>query len=643
MEMVYVREGNMTMGKIGIVFVADHWGECTGGIDTFNEKLCKEMAYVVDQSEIVVICLIFGTIDTCYKTECREKGIYLVSYKVSAKEDEETSCKNAWKEVCSTFYCEHYIWIGHDLKTGGQAFTLSQNHKGDKCAVIFHTDYYSMHSEQNDVHARRKKGNDYEKKHNKQVELAKKVNWSFFVGPILYEHFKGIKNAKKIIPGLDINSRGGNAGNYNQIMTSGRFDKVTESQKKWVEVCKGIGKAVNILTDHGENALNYQVIVYGFSADYKDDEIKKKEDEIIEEIKQETENHVTVKMDFRYFEKERSEYLETLAKSNVFVMGAWEETFGLVAWEALEMGIPIVISEKSGIYVYMKDELGYLLKGLCGSFRVGTGDPTDEMAKAIADILLSAKVRESAEELRKQMLKRNRWETLAIDIAKTIGIESVMSADIFNDKACFEFTYASRKLMLDELKKRVQSKRINKKIVFFDGISAENVLKDKSFFTELFDLLCAEEKHNVEIFFCYPTEKAIAERISQIDEESVSVEKLRNKVKTITDLKGNFWIDWKNGKYKIEEDEFRNALDRIYLVPLDKSPSVYINILDEEWYFTVKYEKRSSDNATMKLQLENSLEGIRQKENLMEYMKFILSASEKNEENQYMLEQMKEW
>ena len=45
----------------------------------------------------------------------------------------------------------------------------------------------------------------------------------------------------------------------------------------------------------------------------------------------------------------------------------------------------------------------------------------------------------------------------------------------------------------------------------------------------------------------------------------------------------------------------------------------------------------------MKLQLENSLEGTRQKENLMEYMKFILSASEKNEENQYMLEQMKEW
>lgn len=629
--------------KVGIVFVADHWGECTGGIDTFNEKLCEEMAYVVDQSEISVICLVFGTINTHYIQEYKEKGIILVSYKIAPTEELEKIYIRARKEIINSVCCHRYIWIGHDLKTGNEALAISQKSKEDKCAVIFHTDYYSMHAERSDIYERRDRGDDYEKLSEKQKNLAAKVDWCFLVGPILRDRFKGMENTSQIIPGLDINCRKEIVGNYNQIMTSGRFDKNAELQKKWEEVCEGIGKAINILVEHGKNALDYQVIVYGFSEEYTVKELKAKEREIINKIKKETSKHVTVKMDFRYFQNKRKEYLETLAKSNVFIMGSWYETFGLVAWEALEMGIPIVVSDNSGVYIYMKEELGYLLKGLCGSFHVGADDPTEEMAKAIAEIIESNKVKESAEELRKQMLKRNRWETLAIDIAKTMGIKNVMSADVFNDKACFEFTYASRKLMLDELKKRVQSKRIDNKLVFFDGISTENILKDTMFFGELLDMLCTEGKEKVEVFFGYPTEKAIAERISQIDKESVNIENLKKKAETIAKLKDFLWTAWERGDYKFEEEEFKLAVGRIHLIPLDKSPSVYINILDDEWYFTVKYEKRSSDNATMKLQLENSIEGLRQKNNLIEYMKFILNVSEDNEENKYMEEQLEKW
>ena len=72
--------------KTGIVFVADHWREYTGGIDVFNEKLCEEMAYVVDCSEVSTICLIFGTMCTQYRNDYEEKGIYLVSYRTAEDE-----------------------------------------------------------------------------------------------------------------------------------------------------------------------------------------------------------------------------------------------------------------------------------------------------------------------------------------------------------------------------------------------------------------------------------------------------------------------------------------------------------------------------------------------------------------------------
>lgn len=458
--------------KCGIVFVADHWGKCYGGIDVFNESLCKAMAYVVDHSSVAVICLVFGTVETHYITEFREKGVYIVDYKESACEDMNTSCLGARKEVINEVSCANYIWIGHDLHTGEKAFHLSQINKNkEKFAVIFHTDYFSMHIEQSDTQKRKKIGTDYKSKSQLQEELAQKADWVFCVGPVVYERFKNLPYSHEVIPGLDSNIQKKNSGEYRLIMTSGRFDQATEHQKKWTEVCYAIGEALDYMIDHGTKPLDYQVMVCGFSEDYNTEDLEKKKQTIISEIQNNTKNNIHASIDFCYFEPERANYLKDLARSNVFVMSSWKESFGLVAWEALSMGIPIVISQSSGIYLYMEKELGYLLKGLCGSFEAGKENSKKEMGIAIANILLCKDgIKKSTKLLQKEMRKRNKWETLAIKIAEIIGIKDVMSADIFHNQDCFEFTYAERKLMLDELKKRVQSKKTNDKIVFFDGI-----------------------------------------------------------------------------------------------------------------------------------------------------------------------------
>ena len=95
----------------------------------------------------------------------------------------------------------------------------------------------------------------------------------------------------------------------------------------------------------------------------------------------------------------------------------------------------------------------------------------------------------------------------------------------------------------------------------------------------------------------------------------------------------------------IEQRELESCLRRIHLVPLNKSPGVYINILDNEWYFTLKYENRSSDNATMKL--ADTEEGKKQKQRLIDHMKFILKDSINDEEpdveSKNMLDQIDKW
>ena len=623
--------------KVGIVFVADHWGTYIGGIDVFNEKLCKEMAYVVDQSCVSVVCLVFGEVATQYMQECEKQGVKIVSYIKEQEEVEEAICSNARKLVVTETKCQYYIWIGHDTITGEKGFKLSSINEQDKFCLILHTDYLSTNV--NKIEASR----HFSDKIKEQENLIKNANWVFCVGPILYERFRNWQRNNKevvmIIPGLEINNKLENRGENNLIMMSGRFDDDTEHQKRWTDAVQAIGNAMNKLAGKGRPILDYQVIIYGFSEGYTEEQLCCKREELLKKIR--TKYKINMSLRLVKFDKERKEYLNDLERCSVFVMSSWIESFGLVAWEALERGIPIVISKNSGIYKYLDAELGYSLRGLCGSFDAGQGDVIDEMGKVISDMLSAKKVLESAEKLRVEMLKKNRWEKCAINMAKTIGIEDVMSDQVFTDSSCVEFIYFKRKFMFDELKKRVENGRVSSKIVFFDGISKKNILEDDKFFLALYELLSG--KTEIDVYFAYPTRNAISERISQVDYEKVDIDILSEKPEFISNLKVNFEKIIRENKIDFDEEKLQKVLNKIYLVPLDKSPNVYINIIDDDWYFTIKYETRSSDNATMKLRIDGSTEGERQKESLKEYMEFILKASQESKGKIQMLSELKKW
>lgn len=627
--------------KVGIVFVADHWGTYTGGIDVFNENLCKEMAYVVDQTCVSVICLVLGVVETYYSDECKKQGIILVDYRGGKDEPWDEMAIRIKQEIINQAPCKRYIWIGHDIVTGEQAYKMSKlSGKENTFILILHTAFNLTHIRQKKAFITKDEDN-YVSKAKRQKKLAKQADCVLCVGPLVYESFENVENANMIIPGLNINNRTDNIGRPRVIMTSGRFSAKTMQQKNWIEFFDGIGKALDILMDHDRGVMEYQIIVYGFSEEYDDDELETLQKQMVETIEKKTRHKVSPTFNFYRFDEKRKSYLDHLTQCKVFVMSSWVESFGLVAWEALEMGIPIVVSKDSGLYKYLEEEFGYLLRGLCGSFQVGTKLTSEKLGEAVADILLSEKVEQSAEKLRLEMIKQNRWEKCAIKIAKAIGIKDVMSDEVFTDSSYVGFVYSKREFMFDELKNQIKNKRINSKIVFFDGISNENILKDDDFIPSLYKLLC--DNRDINVYLGYPTENALAERISQLDKESVNIENLKEKTKLIANLKKQFEGRLVEKEIDFEEETLKSVLKRIYLIPLDKSPNVYINIVDDDWYFTIKYEKRSSDNATIKLRGDGSKEGQRQKESLKEYMEFILNASQDSEGKKRMLNELKEW
>ncbi|HKS40927.1 MAG TPA: DUF3856 domain-containing protein [Blastocatellia bacterium] len=56
------------------------------------------------------------------------------------------------------------------------------------------------------------------------------------------------------------------------------------------------------------------------------------------------------------YTQDRQQLYSELSKASVALMPSWHEGFGLVAWEAIAAGVPLIVSIKSGVYRLLKEE-----------------------------------------------------------------------------------------------------------------------------------------------------------------------------------------------------------------------------------------------------------------------------------------------
>lgn len=625
--------------KKGIVFVNDNWGKFDhGGIDVFNQKLCEAMGYVMKREEAVVVCLVIGerAVEDGVIKRARDCNVIVVSYVPEESEPEEDICKNAADKLADNVSGVEFIWIGHDIKSGERACAMAKLWGNNQCAVIMHTDYYRIHADRRDNVIRRKDGEDNAGKANRQRNLAVSANYVFCVGPKMYRKFSWLnrenhEKAFQIIPGLEEHQTENEERNIN-IMIAGRFYGGAEKQKNWENTCKAIVDALDKLADKGMDVSEFVIVVYGFDPEMSDEDLRELQE--IENRKFSTGIRPVIQL--KRFDSSRREYLQELGRSAVFVMGSEQESFGMVAWEALALEVPIVISKSSGLYEYLDNELGYLLEGLCGAFPANRKRTIRCMGKSIAGILKDLPKMKKATELLRDKMSINKWENLAITIAKRVGIDAVMDEMIYKDRNCFEFTYAERGLMFEEIKACIVYKKIKNRVLFFGGVSRklfwqdENLEKlDSSFCDAMVDLL--KSKKDLHVYICYETGNALKQREGEMKEEMKEI--LQLKAEKIKELKKTF--------QNIYNVKFEGCEERFHLIPLTKSPSVYINILDENWFFSIKYENRTTQNTTVKLR--NGADGKGEKERLRAHMKFILNDNKEEMECMALIKRMDEW
>lgn len=387
--------------NISFIFFATAWSAVEGGVNSFNFDLCNAIS--MEGIDIYVVLP--------HDAELHPNPTSKITLiKVPEEFDRFGRVSmDLIKNIISI--TNNTTWIGHDAITGGMALMMV-DYAGGRSVVIHHMDYSNYYYLKSDSSS---------KKIQAQRALIKKSDIVICVGPRLLNDAKHLrpsfKETYEIIPGVaSCDLENGRKSFDYRISFCGRISK---SEDKVKNIGAGIRAAAKCLSE--VTSKNGSLTLIGVEKtdlhSYKD---------INRSIAINTIPYIT----------NREEYFSELACSDILIMPSVKEGFGLVAWEAISLGIPVIISQSSGLYEHLKslelDPLVYVVNI--------SGLPViDEniIAAQIRNCFLNYEVAKANAVKLSVAVRNNTWSKVAIRFVELITLDSRQadSANILKDQS----------------------------------------------------------------------------------------------------------------------------------------------------------------------------------------------------------------
>lgn len=402
-----------------IVFIADGWGSQYGGINSFNYDLCLNMHLSLNMEEHSVICVTTGdALNEQTYENAKAKDVLLIHL----AKDDFVSKKIVKKLNDQKLLQETIWWIGHDIMTGFLAASCAEISHG-KCAIIHHMNYEAYYPYVSECPT------DTDKKVDQQLQVFNKADVIFAVGPKLAKSARDItikinKEMKivELIPGIaDISPLEKNLEQFSTMV----FGRVSTEQRDVVKQSMLAVEGFAYANRDKEFSKNDpSITVYGFNKE----EIKQVNSKLKNTASSLAGRIVSVK-GYEYTNNRRKVW-SALRYQSVCMMLSLHEGFGLAGWEAISAGVPLIISENSGLYEFL---LNKKLKLKVCSLNV-SGDLSDkENSKDIKQVAMYLKsikgdieaYKKNAIELRDTLLHEGfTWENTVSTFIKAIQIET---------------------------------------------------------------------------------------------------------------------------------------------------------------------------------------------------------------------------
>ena len=361
---------------MNLIFISDEWGYTKGGINTINVDLCKSIA---KSNDVKVYCIVIYA-DKNVIESARGYNVNIITLNDTRtdknkfqKDDINKLIKNS--EIKHITNCETWI-IGHDVITGDTAINLccalkKDSNKNVKSAIIHHMDYedYLVNKESYDSN-----------RIIEQRNLLIKSDLLFGVGPRLKRSACNIKrsdNCPQIIPGISFEDAEIN-------------EYCCDIKQIRVLVCGRIGQRDDIIKNAKLSAKAFATLVGNndISQDARISLIgcdEKQREELISLGSSYAGRIVTINP---YGFLNREELMKQMASYHICIMPSLKEGFGLTGWEAISLGIPVIISKSSGLYEFLEDPeyIGYITVIDIKGGEINEEEDIRELADAIKKI-----------------------------------------------------------------------------------------------------------------------------------------------------------------------------------------------------------------------------------------------------------------
>jgi len=403
-----------------IVVIATAWGTKFGGLNSFSTELSRALAQKLTEHRLVYLCKEASPTDL---EDARKARITLLEIaSLTAQSLNEELALKAVQRIRSAGVEHVDWWIGHDLVTGPLALQCRSLWEGSRLSVFMHMSYQDYAF----VKHPPADANVIDQRIDKQKMVLSEADVGFAVGPLLYERLKTIRGddatTHMIIPGLIVPPVKETPDDRLHAITFGRFDVSEALIKQAPLAVAAFARAFRHGIDSNILALKSAYIrVIGAPKD------------VVKNLRDlaNTEADRVVNLQGQEFVEDKAKLRSLLGESNVCMMLSWHEGFGLSGWEAIASGVPLILSQSSGLYQLL-DSLGGTAMGCVYAVDVrgsGDGAPKDEDIKAVTKIILAIaseipKAKHNAKDLQ-QMLRFKcgfSWARAAIDTAVALDI-----------------------------------------------------------------------------------------------------------------------------------------------------------------------------------------------------------------------------
>ena len=337
-----------------LVSFATYWGSKYGGINAFNTDFLGAFARDF-QGNVQVICLVTSA-DAQDIDKAKDVNVTLVTLpyipqdKIFAKDQAQTAIHEL-KTRGINFEPENTIWLGHD-RISGEAAVAAAKLAGGRSALIHHMSYEAYEGfAENSLTANKKTQN--------QKRLFEQADVLLAVGPLLHEALaelldKDSKDIHCLIPGLAGIEPRKTAPTKFRAFLSGRLSDDAKKIKQGHLGIAGFGLAIKIA--HQQNSPRMlthepQMILRGVDFESKQNYAQDSITSIENDWQQFAENYSEKRINLWTlpYTQDRDQLYDELKKSSVALMPSWHEGFGLVAWEAIAAGVPLIVSKNSGV------------------------------------------------------------------------------------------------------------------------------------------------------------------------------------------------------------------------------------------------------------------------------------------------------